>query len=336
MQAPELTLAAAIRDADLDKAEPRHKAIRNLAPALLTELDKPGPRWRAAAEHQDGEQVIAKLRGALGQTDDVTLRCMAAIGLGMIGEASVVERVGPWVELSEDTEEASFQRECAVIALSFIGVAAGQADDGAPVRADVKRRLVEALRSDRPDVRFQAALAVAEVGDDDGEATLREALQREEHPEVRDSMVDALSRFESPSDETCAALLEIALSPDEGPTSTGFAAAMILAGAGRPEAGPRLLDALRVRHQRDQALEALAVLGEKAPDNARAAVTAVAHGWLTPGPTRARAAYALARLHGALTEDNPGLSLLRKLAWHPRAAVREAVADAHKNLARLG
>jgi HEAT repeat protein len=260
---------------------------------------------------------------------------MAAIGLGMIGEASVVERVAGWVELEEDTEEASFQRECAVIALSFVGVAAGGAEAGAAVRADVERRLVGALKSERPDVRFQAALAVAEVGDEGGEAMLHEALLREEHPEVRDSIVDALSRFGSPSPQTCAALVEL-VDSEEGATATGFTAAMVLAGAGRPEAGPRLVDALRVRHQRDQALEALAVLGERAPQDARTAVTALAHGWLTPGPTRARAAYALARLSGALTEDNPGIALLRKLAWHPRAAVREAVADAHKNLERLG
>lgn len=333
MQAPELTLAAAIRDADCAKAEPRHKAIRNLAPALLMEIGEPGPLWRAAERHRDGPQVVAALQAALAHPDDVALRSMAAIGLGTIGEASVVDRVASWIDLPGDDADASFQRECAVIALSFVGSAAPASE---PVRDAVLRRLEAALRSDRPDVRFQAAIAVVEVGGEQAEPTLLEALRDEAHPEVRENIVDALSRLSSPSAAACEALVAIVHDEEEGPSAVGFAAAMVLAGAGRAEAGARLVDALRIRHERDRALEALAVLGRNAPASAVDAVQALARGFLTPSITRVRAAYALARSSSARGEDNPGVALLRKLAWHPRAAVREAVADAEKNLRDLG
>ena len=332
MQAPELTLAAAIRDADCEKAEPRHKAIRSIAGALLLEIGKPGPLWRAAELHPSGPQVVAALQAALARVDDVALRSMAAIGLGMIGEPSVVERVADWIDLAGDDADASFQRECAVIALSFVGSAAPPTE---PVRADVRRRLTAALRSDRPDVRFQAAIAVAEVGGDEAERTLVHALRDEEHREVRENIVDALSRFPTPGASTCDALLEIVDDAEEGNGSVGFAAAMVLAGAGRPEAGARLVVALRIRHERDRALEALAVLGPRAPASAVDAVQSLARGFLTPSITRVRAAYALARIVATPGEDNPGVALLRKLAWHPRSAVREAVADAQKNLRDL-
>jgi hypothetical protein len=334
MQAPELTLAAAIRDADCAKSEPRHKAVRNLAPALLLEIGKPGPLWRAAELHGSGPKVVAALQAALAHTDDVTLRSMAAIGLGMIGEPSVVERVAGWIDLAGDDAEASFQRECAVIALSFLGSAAREEDSA--VARDVYERLREALRSERPDVRFQAAVAVAEVGGaDEAEAALVAALRDEAHPEVRESIVDALSRLPAPQPATCEALAAIVDDAEEGGSSLGFAAAMVLAGAQRPEAGPRLVDAVRIRHERDRALEALAVLGRNAPAAAIEAVHAVARGFLTPGTTRVRAAYALARLHPDPPDTNPGHALLRKLAWHPRPAVREAVADAEHNLRDL-
>jgi HEAT repeat protein len=335
MQAAQLTLAAAIRDADCAKDEPRHKAVRNLAPALLGEIGKPGPLWRAAEQHASGPQVVAKLQAALAQTKDVPLRSLAAIGLGMIGEPSVVEEVAPWIDLEGDDADASFLRECAVIALSFVGAAAREHGDVESVRRDVYLRQRRALSSERPDVRFQAAIAVAEVGGDEAEAALVRALADEQHPEVRENILDAISRFPDPRPATCEALLAIIEDAEEGFSAIGFAAAMVLAGAGRSEAGPRLEVALRIRHERDRALEALAVLGSRAPASAIEAVHALARGLLTPGITRVRAAYALARLHPDPPERNPGRALLRKLAWHPRAAVREAVTDAENNLRDL-
>jgi hypothetical protein len=113
---------------------------------------------------------------------------------------------------------------------------------------------------------------------------------------------------------------------------------MILASVRDKAAGPALVEALGRRVHRDRALEGLAVLGRAAPSTAVEVVDTLARGWLTPGVTRVRAAYALARIVAPGTADrpNPGIALLARLAWHPRPAVREAVADARANLRQLG
>jgi len=56
---------------------------------------------------------------------------------------------------------------------------------------------------------------------------------------------------------------------------------------------------------------------------------------LLPSITRVRAAYALARMVSDGQGANPGVLMLKRLRWHPRAAVREAVRDAFANLERL-
>jgi hypothetical protein len=93
------------------------------------------------------------------------------------------------------------------------------------------------------------------------------------------------------------------------------------------------LQALPVRGHRDRALEALAALGAAPAADIEPVQGLVARWWL-PSITRVRAAYALARMAPA-GPDNPGLRLLARLRWHPRAAVREAVRDAHANLEAL-
>jgi hypothetical protein len=105
---------------------------------------------------------------------------------------------------------------------------------------------------------------------------------------------------------------------------------MALTAARRPEGAPRLLAALARQSTRDRALEALAVLGPAGPPEIADAVRRYTSGWLTPVFTRVRAAYALARI-----EPERGQALLDRLAKHPRAAVREAVAEARVNLAKL-
>lgn len=332
MQAPELTLAAAIRDADAKREQARHKAIRNLAPALLLEIGEPGPLWNATERHADGSAVRAALWHALEQSGDTALRAQAALGLGMLGDATLFDRISPWIDLTGDDEASTFQRECAVIAISFVG-AASPADD--PIRVVVIERLRSALADERPDVRFQAAVALAEVGGTVVERELVAALRTEPHPEVQHNLVDALSRFEDLEPQTAETLVEL-LEDAEPSDGLSFGIAMVLAGARRAEAAPRLLDALTVGGLRDQALEALAVIADDPPDDAVERVTAVARGYLTPGVTRARAAYALARLcHDHPDDDNPGLRMLDRLAWHPKASVREAVADARDNLRKL-
>ncbi|MCR9160281.1 MAG: HEAT repeat domain-containing protein [Nannocystaceae bacterium] len=336
MQAPELTLAAAIRDANAKRTEARHKAIRSMAPAFLVEIDKPGPRWKATAGHEDADAIISALFGALAQHEDIPLAALAAIGLGMLGEPDVLDAIEPWVELEGSEDEQSFRRECAVITTGYVGVAAKDGQD-AHARA-CHRRVIERLTtwfdSAFPDVRFQVALALVDVDGSPSEPALAKALRTEDHPEVREALVDALSRLDTIGEGSIKALRDVLDDEEEGPDSLGFEAAMVLAGAHEPCAAPRLLDALGVRHQRDRALEALAVLGPSAGESASARVTALARGLLTRGVTRVRAAYALARILG--DEDNEGHALLRTLRWHPSAAVREAVADAQTNLAALG
>lgn len=341
MQAPELSLAAAIRDIDANKLDARLKALRSLAPALLVDLDKPGPLWLAATLHDSGATVTRMLFDALGQEHDIPSRGQAAVSLGMLGDASVIDVVAPWLTLEGEQVDACFQRECAVIAISFIGAAAARAPDntGRHALRQCMKLLSAALESPAADVRFQAAVALVEVADTnvgDVEALLRDALKLEDNPEVRHNLVDALSRLEHPSAATLDALAKVLEDPQEGASAVGLAAAMILAGQRRPEAGPRLVTALGVRLQRDDALEALAVLGPAAPDAAVERARRIATGVLTTPITRVRAAYALARMCSQSADaNNPGLRWLARLAWHPRPAVREAVTDARRNLEQL-
>lgn len=336
MQAPELSLAAALRDADAKRPEARHKALRSMAPAFLVAIGKPGPRWLATADHPDADAIATALFGALAQSEDVPLAALAAIGLGMLGEPEVLDAIAPWVELEGTDDEQSFRRECAVITTGYVGVAAA-GNDSAQAR-QCHRAVIRTLEgwfgSPFPDVRFQVALALIDVDGQPSEAAIAKALRTEDHPEVRESLVDALSRLDTIHDASIRALEDVLTDEEEGPETLGFEAAMVLAGAGRASAGPRLVAALGVRHQRDRALEALAVLGQDAGADAATEVATLARGMLTRGITRVRAAYALARILGG--EDNAGHALLRRLGWHPSAGVREAVRDAETNLQTLG
>ena len=336
MHAPELTLDAAIRDAGSTRLEARSKAVRNLAPALLEDRGMTGPAWRAADDHDRGNEVIAALRRALDEADDPTLPRLAAVGLGLIGDPDVVERVEPWLERSGDAEQDVFARECAVIALSFVGACAPETPDGERMRAHVRWRLERALRAEPPDVRFQAGVALVEVAGEDAEGAIVDALEREEHAEVRENLVAALARLDPPGPRACAALRRVVQADPEGVDAAAFEAALALTAARHPDGGSRLVAALHRRPQRDSALEALAVLGRSAPPEAIEHADRLMRSVWTPGVTRVRAAYALARMLATRdAESNAGDRMLRRLAWHPRAAVREAVTDARAALRRL-
>lgn len=336
MHAPELTLDAAIRDASSSKLEARSKAIRNLAPALLDARGVPGPVWRAAAEHERGEEVIAALHRALEETEDPMLPGLAAVGLGLLGEPGVIDRTQAWLERTGDDTQDIFVRECAVITLSFVGTCAPATPEGETVRAGVRARLEQALRAEAPDVRFQAGIALVEVAGEDAERTVVEALEREEHPEVRENLVTALSRLDPPGPRACAALRRVVESDPDGSDGAAFEAALALTAARRPEGGLRLVTALHRRSQRDSALEALAVLGRRAPPEAIEHADRLMRSLWTPGVTRVRAAYALARMVARQPgTPNAGELMLQRLAWYPRSAVREAVTDAQAALRKL-
>lgn len=331
MQASQLTLDAALRDASATRPDARDKAIANLAPALLGELSRAGPAWRAADDHPRGAEVVAAFVATLSdQEAPASRRGMAAIGLGTIGEPSLISRIESWLTEDSNDEARVFLRECALIAISFVGTAAPQA---APERARALAEIRNAMGSPHPDVRYQAAVALVEVAGNTAEAELVQALDAEAHASVRDNLVAALGRLDPPGPAACAALARL-LDSDEGPMGIGFAAAMALAGARHPRARPRLLDSLPIRAERDLALEALAALGAaEAADCDR--VLAIARRWWLPGVTRVRAAYALVRMLGP-DRGREARAMLGRFAWHPRPAVREAVADAQAALAKLG
>lgn len=328
MQRADLTLEAALRDLHSPREGARHRALRNLAPALLEALDRPGPLWRATEAHARGSEVLAALHAAV-QDDDAAIASLAAVGLGWLGDPALHERVAPWLALAGDGEELRFRRECAVIALGMLGAAAPRDE---PLRADIARTLQAALRTDAPDLRFQAAEALVDVDDPEAvERGLVEALAIESHAEVREGFVVALSRLDRCSPATLDRL-EAWMRDDDATWTFRFEAALVLAAARRATALPVLREALSRRLDRDRALEALAALGrpEALPD-----VRRLAQRWFLPGVTRVRAAYAWARCEDPTKRPNPGALALARLAWHPRAAVREAVRDARAALLTL-
>ncbi|MEX1368730.1 MAG: HEAT repeat domain-containing protein [Nannocystaceae bacterium] len=332
MLAPEMTLDAALRDVERDDPRVREPAVRNLAPALLAELGQTGPRWDAAAEHPRGESVIEALGRRLDD-DEPALRGHAATGLATLGDVTVLEPAEGWLELTGDDEHRAYLRQCGVIALSFLARAAIEADVEPTLRRRIEARIIQALSAEPPDLRFQAGMALVELRGADAEPALVDALRREQHSEVLEGLLDAVAMLDPPGPAACEALESILEGP-EAQTGIGFRAAMTLAAARRPVARPRLLEALDVRSWRDDALEALAALGTAEPADVER-IHRLARRVFLPGITRVRAAYALARMVGPGAGDNPGLAMLERMRWHPRAAVREAVQDAFSNLDTL-
>lgn len=372
MLAPEITLAAALRDASSSDPRYRYQAAENLARALLFELQQPGPRWHAAAEHPQGPAVLEALRTLVRERGPAVLRGAAAVGLGLLGEPEVLDLTEAWLELapddadadadpdpdpegeadappaaSADDEERGYLRESAMMAAVRVHRAAAQADAAPQVQQRVETLVEAALRSTAPDLRYQGALALVELQGQRAEPALARALAHEEHLAVREGLVEAMSLLDPPGPAACEALEQVLAGP-EAAEGLGFEAAMTLAAARRSSARPRLVDALPVRHQRDRALEALAALGRQPTPPSAAEIDAVhrlaGRLWL-PAITRVRAAYALARMvapgsgtHASPnpgSSPNPGLVQLGRLRWHPRAAVREAVRDAFANLEQL-
>jgi HEAT repeat protein len=329
MATVEITLEAAIRDAGSPTDNARNIAVRNLATALLAEIGEPGPRWRAADKHERGEVVLETLRHVARHDPLAPIRGLAIIGLGRLGDPSTIEESATWIALDGDAEDDAFLRECAVIAMSFVAAAAPDTTEGNEARQRVLEQMRVALHSARNEVRFQAAVAMAEIGGSEVEKELVEALRSERNTQVREGLVDALSTFDPPGREACDVLQQI-VDGEEGDYAIGFRAAVTLAAARRAGGAKRLIRGLVERPHRDDALEALAALGMLAPAEALPPLRKLARSWLTPAITRVRAAYALARL-----SPDEGLPLLDRLGRHLRPAVREAVADARRGLTTL-
>lgn len=332
MLAPELTLEAALRDVGSRKDEYRYHAAANLARALLHELGKPGPLWHAAAEHPRGPAVVAALVELCHEREPAVLRGTAAVGLGMLGEPEVLTLTAGWLALPDEDEDQAYLRESAMMAAVRLHRAAALAEAEPALRQEVRARVEVALRAEPADLRYQGALALVELAGAEAEGPLVEALRAEAVPAVREGIVEALAHLDPAGPRACEALEELLAGP-EGAESIGLEAALTLAAARRPSARPRLLQALVVRSHRDRALEALAALGAALPAEVEP-VRRLAGRWWLPSITRVRAAYALARMAPGGASDE-GLRLLARLRLHPRAAVREAVREAHANLALL-
>ncbi len=331
MLAPEITLDAALRDVSSNKDQYRFQAAANLARALLHELGQPGPRWQAATEHPRGEAVLQALRGLLDERETAVLRGTAAVGLGLLGDAEVLEATAPWLGLTGDREDLAFLRESAMMAATRLHRAATDAGVEPALRREIQAHVETALHAEAPDLRYQGALALVEIAGEAAEDALVEALAREELHAVREGLVEAIAYLDPPGPRACEALEALVAGP-EGMETLGFEAAVTLAAARRASARPRLLQALVVRAHRDRALEALAALAGGGPEEIEI-VQRLAQRWWLSSITRVRAAYALARM--APGGEDPGRRLLERLRWHPRAAVREAVRDAFANLELL-
>src|SRR6201988_2272542 len=116
MQAAEMTLAAALRDALHSTHAVRVAGVRNLAPALLAELKRPGPILCSDDDHPSLPAVRERLVAALA--DELPeVQGHAAIGLALLGRDDLVEPAAKWLAIAGDDEPARWLRQCAVIAL---------------------------------------------------------------------------------------------------------------------------------------------------------------------------------------------------------------------------
>ncbi|MEE9386664.1 MAG: HEAT repeat domain-containing protein [Nannocystaceae bacterium] len=325
----ELSLDAALLDATSLDPRSRERGIQNIAPALLGELKRPGPSWRAAHDHARGSEALEALRRVLEHDARLENRGWALVGLGRLGDPEVRGPAMRSIAASGEGAATVFQRECAALYLSFLGSAARGAGQDATV-ASVRAALVEGLGSEHDDVRFQAAVALAEVGGEDVEARLVAALVHEHEDRVRANIVCALALSDPPGPIAVGALRGI-VAGDPVCAEVAYEAALALAGARHPDAIPQLVIALRRRDLRDRALEALAVFDCVQARAAVDPVRSLAWGWQTGGVTRVRAAYALARWI-----PDEGNKLLRWLRFHPKFAVRGAVEEAAALLVRHG
>ncbi len=325
--ATELSLDAALRDAEHEQPEIRNRAIRNLAPALLDRLNEAPPVAWARSEHPSRAAVVEALERACADLAPQNAG-LAILGLAQIGAPTARERaLAGLADMGED-EASMFVRESSVIALSLLGRTTQTENDPGP-REQIANDLRALLDDPRDDVRFQAGPALVETLDHAAEPELLAALAREAHPEIRENLIAALAMIDPPSPIACDTLAEL-LASDEGKGPIGWEIALALTAARRPEGGPHLVEALTMRGRRDDALEALAVLGSAAPPDASEAIAKLMRGWLVPVFTRVRAAYAMARIR-----PNEGEARLAELGRSVRGPVRDAVAEARVNLAKL-
>lgn len=323
-----ITLEAALRDADAVDHKARTLAITHLAGAYLEAIGHSDPLWQAHTHDARGPAVLAALLRAVERDPAPPIQALAATGLGQIGAPELLTAIpDAWFTSSET--DAAYQRECAAIGWTLLGQAARPVSEDMPQETydAVIGRLRAGLRADQPELRFQCAAGLAELEGRAAEDDLVAALARETTPQIRGALVTAIGELDPPGPRACEVLAPLCGEPH---TPTAFAAALALTAARDPRGGPQLLAALQRPEDRGRALEALAALGPLAPPEALPTVRRLARSVFTPGLTRVRAAYVLARLAPA-----EGEAQLERLSRALRAVVREAVVDARAGLAQL-
>ncbi|RMG98907.1 MAG: hypothetical protein D6705_04735 [Deltaproteobacteria bacterium] len=321
-----LTFEAALRDLTAQRDEARALALRCLPSALLERHGLEPPAAHAATLGPDGARAVEAVLERLEREPLAELRGIALWALAMLGDGSIVGAA----RRALANETAPYVHESAVQAMGIVGAVVPRED---PVLQEVSAFVADALRDERPWVRAQAAQAAVTAKLPGAESMLVGHLGAERDDDVRDACVCALAELDPPGAEACDRLVE-ALDDEALPHGTRLAAARGLAAARRTEGARLLAAALRRPFERDDALEALAVVAPRLPAETRDAVVTrarrIAAGFLTPVTTRVRAAYLLARI-----APEEGERLLARFERRGGRVAREAVADARAALARL-
>ena len=253
-------------------------ANREITPeAALRDLTSDSPRARLDAADALGrvgeaikDEACPALRRAL-QHDDAELRYTAALSLGELRDRESVPALIDQVE----GDGHPMPRQAAVIALGLIGD---------PRATSSLRR---ALRSDSPDVRFQATSSLAQVDPEGAGKQLRRAL-KDSDPEVRGSAAAALGDLgDGRAADALAGLL------DDAEPGVQMEAAVTLARLGDRRGTPLLVSKLSDRRGHLLATEHL----YRCPDpEATLPLQEVLGRWLTPALQKVWAAAALCRL----------------------------------------
>ncbi|MGB1701218.1 MAG: hypothetical protein ACPHRO_14775 [Nannocystaceae bacterium] len=340
---PRLSLEAAIRDLGARTARARANAVRALPDALATDLD---PRDDTADSHpitatqlQAHPRYTAAIEGlrALATDEDGFVRGLSLIGRGRLGDTSLLHAYREGALAPSEREPArQWIRESAMLGLGELAKFTPPPPD--LEHDEVLRCIIEGLEDPAPEVRFQAVAVLADAAPSTVPNLLPSRLHEEDEPEVRAQLYEVfLDRGDSPGAVVDAALQTVDVRDDAtslsdpGTDRESLAAARLLASLRRPEAAPRLLEAMHNPDDRDDAIEAMAVLAaEDIPEGAADLARRLTRRWLVPPVTRVRAAYLLARVSPA-----DGEALLERMARSPRASVRDAVKDARAALATL-
>ncbi len=343
-RAQSISMQAALRDADERAPMARLIAARCLAPryfeTLALEMEVSAPHWDASALHELGTEVKA---AALKLADDPDgyVRDAGLFALGQLGAPEAIAMCAARLEQARSVgaDLRAPDLSGAAEALGALAQAAWKAEQHDA--ADQAQALLEAQHDSPSDaVRYHAAIALAELlvmrwpsaTDEHRVRFARELAARlssEQSNDVRVGYVEAIELLAAAADaDVLHALCELAIQAAETPA--GYQVGLVLAPLRRPEALAPLRAALLIAHLRDDALEAIALIGPLCDEQTGSQIRKLANGWLVTAITRVRAAYALARWR-----PSEGLPLLARHANSLRPDVREAAAQAQNLLATL-